>query len=84
MSLDRLKNLELRVPHLLGLELPTLSHAQLDAVEEVHQAIVRAVTESRIQLEAGREHMLVEEAVRRGTSTWTLCLGSQTGRRTGT
>eukprot|EP01048_Picozoa_sp_COSAG05_P011077 COSAG05_NODE_1020_length_6147_cov_4.104828_2_plen_115_part_00 len=48
---------------MLGLELNTLSHAQLDAVEEVHQAIVRSITESRITLEADREKMLVEEAV---------------------
>ena len=44
-------------------------------VEEVHQAIVRAITESRISLEAGREHMLVEEAVR-GTLPRTRVLPS--------
>ena len=51
----------MQVPHLLGLQLDDLSHAQLDAMDELHQAILRAITHHRIRLVADREKMLLEE-----------------------
>ena len=39
-----------RVPHLLGLDLEGLSHGQLDALDEMHTALLRSITEHRIAL----------------------------------
>jgi hypothetical protein len=54
-----------RVPHLLGLGLEDLSHSQLDALDEMHTALLRAITEHRIKLVQKRERMMVEEAAAR-------------------
>ena len=40
----------------LGLDLHTLSHAQLDALDEMHQALQRSITEHRIQLSVAVRH----------------------------
>ena len=54
-----------RVPHLLGLGLEDLSHSQLDALDEMHTALLRSITEHRIKLVQKRERMMVEEAAAR-------------------
>lgn len=54
-----------RIPHLLGLGLDGLSHSQLDTLEEMHTALLRSITESRIKLVQQRERMMVEEAAAR-------------------
>ena len=54
-----------RVPHLLGLGLEDLSHSQLDALEEMHTALLRSITEHRIKLVQLRERNMVEEAAAR-------------------
>ena len=53
------------MPHLLGLGLEDLSHSQLDALDEMHTALLRSITEHRIKLVQKRERMMVEEAAAR-------------------